>query len=493
MMSEFSENPSPALKVRTIYFVIVILLGLSACSTGSVLTLTPVETGLESPGRIQESAEPERVKPTLGVQASFTPAPLEIDIRDLQAVDLQFWHLWTQEMESAIQSLVDQFNAENTYEIVVNASSHGDNLSQNLLEGIRTGTFPDIAVGRNFQIQTWDNYRDIIVDLNTYVYNPDWGLSPADIADFYTSRWDQEMFKGKRLGLPAQTSAVVLFYNQSWAQELGFNKPPVTPAEFKDQACSAAANSISTALSSESDTNGIGGWIASTDPAAVMAWMMAFQSDVVHQSGEGYRFDTPEAEDAFAFIKGLFRSGCAWIPGTPYANDEFAARKGLFYSSDITGIPFQLTAFEASDSEDEWIPIPYPGEAGEPVINHYGSAYTILESTPEKQLAAWLFIKWMTQPENQAVIVKTSGHLPTRVSAMNLLDEFARSHPQWSAAQDLLPYSKVEPSFASWMVARWAVSDAVTELVHPDFPSDHIPLLLEDLDALLAEIHDQYR
>jgi ABC-type glycerol-3-phosphate transport system substrate-binding protein len=220
---------------------------------------------------------------------------------------------------------------------------------------------------------------------------------------------------------------------------------------------------------------------------------MAFQSDVVHQSGEGYHFDTPEAEDAFAFIKGLFRSGCAWVPENPYANDDFAARKGLFYSSDITGIPFQLSANEASDGEDEWIPIPYPGEAGKPVINLYGSAYTILESTPEKQLAAWLFIKWMTQPENQVVFVKTSGYLPTRKSTMNLLDVFTRSNPQWSAAQDLIPYSEVEPSFGSWMVARWAIRDAAAELIRPDFPSDHIPLLLKDLNALLAEIHDQYR
>jgi ABC-type glycerol-3-phosphate transport system substrate-binding protein len=142
---------------------------------------------------------------------------------------------------------------------------------------------------------------------------------------------------------------------------------------------------------------------------------------------------------------------------------------------------------------DEWIAIPYPGVTTSPVINLYGPAFAILKSTPEKQLAAWLFIKWMTQPENQVPFIKASGYLPTRASTMDLMDGYARINPQWAAAQNLISHSRAEPRFGSWGVARWVISDAVLELIKPDFQSEHIPLLLKDLDAILAEIHIQNR
>lgn len=481
------------LKVRSTVVIFCILFGFAACSNESIQTPIPVETEASPLDLTQESQQLDNSASTPGIQPLYHSLPMEIEPEDLKGVNLRFWHPWTQEVAVVIDSLVDQFNAENPYDIMVNTNPQGDRLYQNVIEGLRTGIFPDIAVGRNFQIQAWDDHREIVVDLNTYVFNPEWGLSTAEISDFYTPRWNQDIVKGKRLGIPAQTSAAVLFYNQSWARELGFEMPPTTTDEFKDQACAAAAHSVTSALSGDSAETGIGGWIISTDPATIMAWIMAFEGDGIDNNGDGYAFDTTEAEDAFAFIKGMFRSGCAWIPESRYSNNEFATRKGLFYSSDISAIPFQLSAFESYSSDDDWIPIAYPGKMGIPVINLYGTSFAILESTPEVQLASWLFIKWMTQPENQVPFIEASGYFPTRSSTMNLMEDYSQNNPQWTTVQDLLLYSEVEPNLGSWEIARWAIGDAAIELISPDFPSDHIPLLLKDLDALLDEIQNLNR
>jgi ABC-type glycerol-3-phosphate transport system substrate-binding protein len=123
----------------------------------------------------------------------------------------------------------------------------------------------------------------------------------------------------------------------------------------------------------------------------------------------------------------------------------------------------------------------------------YGASLAILESNPERQMAAWLFIDWMTQPENQAQFVQAGSYYPARAAALEFLADYATDHPQWAAALDLIPYGKVEPDFGSWEVARWALSDAMNQLINPDFSNEEIPSLLEELDTLLAEAHLQNR
>lgn len=491
-MIQISTNGYTNLKRLPILFLIFTLISLAACTPETILTPGSVGTVGESLG-LTPLPVMNTPAPTHPVQPTITTVPLGIEPEDLQGVAIQFWHPWTQDVAYVVESLVEQFNDQNPYGILVTAMGQGGNLYQNVQEGIRTGLVPDVSVAMNYQIQSWDNYGNFITDLEVYVHDPEWGLTETEIADFYPPRWEQDLFKGKRLGLPAQTSAAVLFYNQSWAAELGFESPPETAAGFKDQACAAAAASILTASSVGQDSHGIGGWIASTDPGSVMGWVLAFGEDGVAEGGDGYAFDTPAANEAFAFIKSLFKSGCAWVPDDRNPNSEFATRKGLFFSSDILGLPYQRSVFEFYDGMDEWVPIPYPGVAGAPAINLYGLSFATLKTTPTHQLAAWVFIKWMTQPENQVPFIEASGYLPTRASTMDLMGDYARAHPHWVAARDLISNSRVEPGFGSWVVARWALSDAASELISSDFSSERIPPLLKDLDALLAEIHIQNR
>jgi ABC-type glycerol-3-phosphate transport system substrate-binding protein len=408
---------------------------------------------------------------------------LNLDIADLDEVEIQFWHPWMGEQEVIIESMVNQFNKETQWGITIAAVSHGNDLDQALRGGVSSGELPDVIVGPIHQLQSWQNYGGFVVDLFDYVNDPELGLSTAEQSDFYPVFWEQDVVNGIRFSLPFYRSAAVILYNQTWAEELGFDAPPATPAEFKEQACAASA----------ANNDGTGGWIAGTDPAAVMGWLMAFGEDGVTEAGHGYSFRSSKTEAAFDFIQSMFTIGCAWIPDNPDPTQEFAERRGLFLSSSLGAISFQAFNFEAAENDDQWTVIPVPAPEGNPVINVYGPSFAILESTPETQLAAWLFIKWMTQPENQARFIQTAGYFPTRASAFDSLGDYAAGHPQWATALELIPYGKAEPYFGSWGVARWALSDALYQLVDPDFPNENIPLLLEELDTLLAETHIQNR
>jgi sn-glycerol 3-phosphate transport system substrate-binding protein len=79
-----------------------------------------------------------------------------------------------------------------------------------------------------------------------------------------------------------------------------------------------------------------------------------------------------------------------------------------------------------------------PGGSGLPGI--YGRALWILKSRPEaEQEAAWKFIKWLMEPEQQAEWYAGSGYLPVSISAFELppAKEMEAKYPQFKTAAQL--------------------------------------------------------
>jgi multiple sugar transport system substrate-binding protein/sn-glycerol 3-phosphate transport system substrate-binding protein len=363
----------------------------------------------------------------------------------------------------------------------VTAFSHGGDLFQDVRASVNIGEPPDLALGYNNQLVAWHSQEEPLVDLNEYVNDPIWGLDEAEQNDFYTAFWDQDVVDGVRLGLPFYRSSQVIFYNQSWARELGFDDPPTSPDEFEEQACASA----------EEKDDDTGGWILSTETTTILSWIYAFGGQIVEPQGESYRFDTPHVESALTFLRGLLDKGCAWKAETRYPNPEFAARQAIFYTSSIAGLPFQVEAFEEAGENDVWTSIPFPSSSDQPIITVYGLSIAVFKSTPEAQLAAWLFALWLSQPENQAGWVEISSYFPTRASTLDLLSDYIDQNPQFGAALELIPYSQIEPRLASWGTVRWAVSDAAEHIFNLDFDPEQISTVVKDLDATAAEIHAQ--
>ncbi|MDL1927123.1 extracellular solute-binding protein, partial [Anaerolineae bacterium AMX1] len=66
---------------------------------------------------------------------------------------------------------------------------------------------------------------------------------------------------------------------------------------------------------------------------------------------------------------------------------------------------------------------------GQPTMSVYGSSYIVLRSDETRQLAAWLFVRWMLSPDRQARWVQTTGMFPLRSLTLNLVSDYATAHP----------------------------------------------------------------
>jgi ABC-type glycerol-3-phosphate transport system substrate-binding protein len=324
---------------------------------------------------------------------------------------------------------------------------------------------------------------EYVIDLVDYINDPGYGLAADEEKDFPTVFWAQDAVSGGRLGVPAQRSAQFLLYNQTWARSLGFANAPRTAAEFREQACRAHESM----LSDQDGTNDSqGGWLVNADSMTFLSWMMAFGGGVL--DGTGYRFLTPKNLKALTFVKQLYDDGCAWIPpAEEKPSTDFAARKALMTTAGLEDLSEYSREMAVAENADAWTVLGFPGTEQAALVA-YGSSYVVLKSTPEKQLASWLFIRWLLSPENQKRWVEATGLFPLRTSSLELLAEYARSHPQWSTAVEFLPQAQIQPQLASWRQVRVMLGDGFDAMFRSNTASGRVAEILAIMDKTSRDL-----
>jgi ABC-type glycerol-3-phosphate transport system substrate-binding protein len=87
-----------------------------------------------------------------------------------------------------------------------------------------------------------------------------------------------------------------------------------------------------------------------------------------------------------------------------------------------------------------------------------------MKSTPEKQQAAWDFIKWLTETKQSAYWSVQTAYLPVRKSALNeqIMKDYIAKTPRLKVALDMIPTGAPGISVAGWADARTVLQDAIT-------------------------------
>lgn len=463
----------PACPPRLLTVFLLAALWVSACGPAAA---TPVPA----------SASPDADTTEIPSDTPTHTPPIEVDPAALRGVELRVWHAFSGEVLPLFTAQAAQFAAVNEWGLRVTATAYGDyaGLFAAVQEALAAGESPDLVVALPEQALAWDA-SGRVVDLNPYIGDPAWGPAETDLADIPSIFWTQDVVDGKRLGVPAQRSARFLFYNQTWANELGFDGPPVTAQDFRRQVCAANA---SFRLDASPQNDGYGGWVVDSNWQTVYSWLLAFGGGI--PAGGTYTFQSDPNLAALEFLKGLFDENCAWVSLAPATADLFARRTALFVSGDLAEVPRVANAMARFENDDEWTVLPFPGTEGS-ALTVYGPSYTLLASTPERQLAAWLFARWLLSPEIQAQWVEATGMFPLRLSTVDMVGPFRSVYPQWEAALADLALASGPPPLASWRKARYLLEDGLTFIFRTNVPVEQIPSVLEEMDAMAEEFMDE--
>jgi len=460
-------------KILSLLFIASIVL--SACSPTSEATSMPESSVSTTTSAAQATTKTPKPVSTRGPATS-----LGVSEEALKGVEVKVWHPWYGVESSLFGNLVTDFNENNEWGIRVIAESQVNftNLYENTTASLPTTDKPDMVIALPEHALDWDT-NGVIVDLAPYAQDPAYGIDSSDIPNVF---WNQDSYGGKRFAIPAQRTARFLLWNETWAGEIGFNSPPDAPSDFEQQACRAQQAMLKDAVP---QNDFMGGWYADTEPMTAYAWLLAFEGGVLDGSREAYRFLTPNNIEALKFLRELSENLCAWQTAGTDPFKAFANREAMFVTTSLEDLPEVARAFAAAKSTDEWRVISFPG-ANEDALVVYGSSYVILKSTPQEQLAAWLFIKWMLENEQDARMVEATHLFPIRTSSVDLLGDYEKTHPQWAQAIQLLPQGEIQPQLASWRQVKTVIGDGFTHMYRVSVPSGQVPAILAQMESIAS-------
>ena len=415
-----------------------------------------------------------------------------IDEIDLDGVQVVFWHQHSREREEELLKIVDEFNAQNEYGIVVEARNEGgyDDIYNKMITGLTSGELPGLVVAYQNQAAAYQ-VADGLVSLDPYINDPMYGLTEEEQADFFQAFLNGDrlpQFGGESFGFPPNRSMEVLYYNAEWLQELydagaiDFEGAPQNPDQFAQAMCAASENPFSKNV----DPNFSVGYEISTDASRVASLIFARGGDIYDYDANQFTYNSPEAVEAFTQMQELFDQGCATLIAERFGDQtDFGNGKTLFTIGSSSGLPFYASAVNDGEAGGfEWSAAPIPYTTDEPVVNIYGASVSIPKTDPATQLAAWLFVKYYTSPDIQARWARVSNYFPVRESVADGLGDYFAENPAYETAFSLLPYGKTEAPVAGYDNVRTAAEEAYNRILS----GEDAATVLADLDVQANQI-----
>ena len=181
------RSPPALYKIAWLFSLVPLVVCLSAC--GQVMpsvspSLVAEQTGTAYP----PSATAARVQSNTPTQTPTPFSRLELDAEDLRGTIIHYWYIWSGEAGETMKELVDEFNLNNEWGIVVVPVSQDglEGMSTSMKVALQSDAAPDLAVGYLHQALDWDE-NQAVVDQWIYVNDPIWGFSAEEQADFYSA------------------------------------------------------------------------------------------------------------------------------------------------------------------------------------------------------------------------------------------------------------------------------------------------------------------
>ncbi len=399
--------------------------------------------------------------------------------------EIVWWHNHGRHREEWLIEMADEFNATNEWGITLVLQNQGgyDDVREKMGAAIQSGDLPNLVIGYQND-QAFYQLADALVDLNPYVESETWGINVDDYFPVFLEQDVHAAYDGQRLGFPPNRSMAMMYYNQDWLEELGYDGPPTTWEEFTEMACAAT----------DPDAGTVG--YAFYDSASNLATMVATRGgDIRSEDGLGYNLNSPEMIDTLQWLQDLVTAGCAYTPSERYGDQaDFANRKTLFTMGSSSGMPYYVAAIEDSElGVFNYGIAPMPTVEGvEPLVNVYGGSVSVVASTPEAQLASWLFIKYFTSPEIQAQWDEVSGYFPTNTGTAEYLTDYFEANPLYAQAYDILTTVKnvYEPQYISYAQVRNYMDEASARVVQGEDVAGVAEWLQTSAEEAVAEFEE---
>lgn len=356
---------------------------------------------------------------------------------------LHFWHAMGGPLGRSLQTLVTEYNATGAANVENVSMGQYEALSQKIMAAVAAGGPPDLA--QCYEAWTANLVENrAIVPFDRFLDGPDGQALKDDLVPIFVESATQ---RGALWSFPFNKSVRCLYYNKDLFREAGLDpeRPPQTWQEYRDIARKLTL-----------DANGDGTperWGFASQFTATMFENLLVQNDGSLLTPDETRvaFDSPAGIEALEFMANLLvRDKTSLVSsGFEYQNEFLAGRVAMIEGSSVTlaflrdkySFALGLAALPAGKKDTQLV-------AGTDVV--------LFATTPERERAAFEFVKWFTGTPQTARWAAETGYLPVRRSALAhpLLQAQFDAHPGLREAYAQLDRAMVQPKARGWYAGR---------------------------------------
>ncbi|OLD36241.1 MAG: hypothetical protein AUI83_26535, partial [Armatimonadetes bacterium 13_1_40CM_3_65_7] len=304
---------------------------------------------------------------------------------------------------------------------------------------------------------------DVVVDLGPYKDSAKNGLTKTSQDDIYKSYYDTNTFPqygNQLLSRPFTKSLAVMYVNNDILKEIG--KPiPKTWDEFEATALAATKKDASGKVTRM-------GFAFNTDASYFNAQVYARGGSLMATDNKTVAWNGKEGLAVLQMYDRMNKNGSGYSPKSFDYQGDLATGKLAFFFSSTSTVPFMKDL--AAQTPANWSIANLPQAATDPAkakTVQFGANVAVFKSTPEKQLASWLFIKWMSDTDRSALFASTSYYMPVRKTAAEsqTLKDYWAKVPQGKQGFDLIQYSSPEPNIRGQQDIRDVIFNMITEVI----------------------------
>ncbi|WP_154792513.1 ABC transporter substrate-binding protein [Occultella kanbiaonis] len=399
------------------------------------------------------------------------------------ATEITWWSNHPGNTKELEESYIAAFNVEYP-DIKINhvtAGANYDEIAQRFQAASGTDDLPDLVIASDVW---WFRY---FINGQIMAIDDVFAHLEVDTDDYVETLYSDYEYEGKHYAAPYARSTPLFYYNKDvWAAAGLPDRGPETWAELQEWAPALQAQ-----VPADGQALGLG-----IGPSWAGWWF----SNVIWGLGGNMSddwtvtLDTEEAMTAGAFVRDMYNGETAFAGLGSDTNADFQA--GIFacligstgsLKGHLDAAPFELgTSFLPN------------GPVDAPNVPTGGTGLAIPSSrTPEQQLAAAMFLKFLTETDNTALFSQSTGYMPVRTSAVegDIMAAVYEETPQFRTSVDQL---QQKTRVQDWVRVftpggDQIITDGIEELVLAGAsPEDVFPDVSAKLDVAFEDNVEPY-
>ncbi|MCG3086890.1 ABC transporter substrate-binding protein [Sporosarcina cyprini] len=358
---------------------------------------------------------------------------------DSGRTEITYWYAFGDKIGENNENLVKMFN-DSQDKVLVKAEFQGNyaDLHSKTQAAFAAKNAPEVTLNEIASIGVFAR-SGMTEDLTPFIERD----SDIMLNDFNPGLMGNSYVDGKIHGLPYLRSTPILYMNVDMLKEAGLDPAgPKNWKEFEEYLRALTVEGKSVGMSMPVDI-----WFFE-------AFVGAGGGDMLSEDEKQVTFNGEAGVEALEFWKRLSNEGVLKIPAGDEASaqavQDFANGRSAMIFGSTAGLTNNLSIAKENGFELNTAFMPANKVNGVPT----GGANLVMTAglSPEKQEAAWEFIKWMTAKEQTIYASTYTGYLPSRLSAVNSeeMQNLYKETPQYKVAVDQLEFGKARPMADSY-------------------------------------------